>query len=208
MRWVLGLFALPTLGAQFTSVPYAGNSGPLFSIETVNQPRPGQYRSIRDVDFRKLAGPRGKRLKNGRYEHTEREGKFVLQFESVALEHVYYLNQAYALVLYRLVEGGGSTNNMGTAVIFGLSHRRLTAVQRITWDVDASRSEKIPRLYSFDPGRNTVTILSSHYIPGDAHCCISAVDVVTLAWKDSHFEKVSLTTELSEYGRTQGKKLP
>lgn len=61
---------------------------------------------------------------------------------------------------------------------------------------------------SFDAGTNILVIRSSHYIPGDAHCCVSAMDVVTFRWDQTRFVQSELQTELSKYGKTAGKVLP
>jgi len=128
-------------------------------------------------------------------------------FESVELTAIYYLVSSYALVLYHDIQGGGSSTNSGIAQLFTLSEGRLALIQTIRWDTDVTRSESNPKLYSLDAATNNLVIRSSHYIPGDAHCCISAVDVVTFAWKDTHFEKIAVDTELSEEGKRQGKAL-
>ncbi len=195
-----------TAAAQSSSVPYDQFGGPLYSIKSVDVSQPSHARTIRDVDFRNMwvFEPGGSRLKNGRYNHENREEMF---FESIELASVYYLAPSYALVLYLDIQGGGSSTNSAIAQLFTLSKRRLALVQRITWDTDATRSESSPRLYSSDAATNTLVIRSSHYLPGDAHCCISAVDVVTFAWKDTHFEKVAVNTELSEDVKREGKRL-
>ena len=40
------------------------------------------------------------------------------------------------------------------------------------------------------------------------HCCVSALDVVTLRWNGTKFEETGFKTELSGYGRAEGKTLP
>jgi len=60
---------------------------------------------------------------------------------------------------------------------------------------------------SFDPGTKTVVVRTAHYIPGDAHCCVSGMDVITSRWDGKHFLQREFKTELSEYGKAQGKTL-
>ncbi len=195
-------FAAIALLAQSSRIPYEEQMGPLYSISAVHFSQTSRANSIQDVDFRNMRVG-GIRLKNGKYEHQARGG-----FESVALDTVYFPDGSSAIALYLKVTGGGSTNNTSMVQVFRLSNGRLDTIQRITWDVDATRSEKSPKLYYFDASMRTLVVRSSHYIPGDAHCCISAVDVVTFAWKNGRLEQISVDTDLSEYGKSQGKKLP
>ena len=89
--------------------------------------------------------------------------------------------------------------------MFNLSANRLCVVQEIDWDTHFQAGQPTD---SFDPSTNTLVIRSAHYIPGDAHCCVSAMDVVTLRWDGTQFAPAPIQTELSEYGKTQGKTLP
>jgi hypothetical protein len=61
---------------------------------------------------------------------------------------------------------------------------------------------------SFDTRTNTLLIRTAHYSPGDAHCCISAMDVITLQWDGTRFAQKDFKTELSDYGKAEGKTLP
>ncbi len=193
--------------AQISEVPYAENMGPLYDVSTVNGSFAKQYQSIRDVDFRNMPlepGGRGFPLKNGKYERQDQN-----QFDSIELDSIFYLDspgssvETYALVVFYCVTGGGSATSSGIAQVY----ERLDVGQRITWVADA-RSGSKSGYFLFDRKGKVLVIRSAHHIPGDAHCCISAVDVVTFAWKGTHFEKTSVRTKLSEYGRRAGKKLP
>jgi hypothetical protein len=62
--------------------------------------------------------------------------------------------------------------------------------------------------FSFDPVTDTVVIRTAHYLPDDAHCCVSALDVVTLRWNGTQFEEIGFRTELSDYGKAERKTLP
>jgi hypothetical protein len=61
---------------------------------------------------------------------------------------------------------------------------------------------------SYDEGTGTLVVRTAHYMPGDAHCCVSAADAVTLKWDGTRFVQTSSKTELSEYGKREGKRLP
>lgn len=189
------------LAAQSSGLPYAYSYGPLYSIKSVDVSQPSLARGIRDVDFRNMWAfePGDIPLKNGRYEHEDREKAF---FESTGLSSIYYLSQLYALVLYQDTQGGGSTNSTGVAQVFRQSNRKLTLLQRIRWDADA-RGKKHSKLFTFDPKTRTLVVRSSHYMPGDAHCCISAVDVVTFRWNGTRFGQSDVRSELTEYGERE-----
>jgi hypothetical protein len=73
------------------------------------------------------------------------------------------------------------------------------------WDTHVDASQPTA---SFDPIQNTLIARTAHYIPGDARCCVSAVDVITLRWDGTRFVQTDLKTELSRYGKDQGKILP
>lgn len=89
--------------------------------------------------------------------------------------------------------------------MFNLSGNRLCVVQEIGWDTHFLAGQPTD---SFDPSTNTLVIRSAHYIPGDAHCCVSAMDLVTLRWDGTHLAPAEIETELSEYRKTARKTLP
>jgi hypothetical protein len=209
---ILSLLAAIALG-QTSQVPYAPNSdgpGPTFASENVSVSYPGSYSSIQKVDFRNFKFPFSDKesfsLKNGHYKHDE-PGDHL----SIDLDSIYYLSTspsfkgASALVLYSWFAAGGSSSQGGTAEVFTISDGHLRSVQKIDWDTHFQASQPTD---SFDPGTNTLVIRSAHYIPGDAHCCVSAMDVVTFKWNGTRFVQANVKTELSEYGRSEGKTLP
>ena len=199
--------------SQKSQVPYAPNSdgpGPTFTSENISLSYEGTYSSIRKVDFRNLRSPifdvdgkpAGKiSFKNGRYKSNDPGDHY-----SVGLESVYYLsNGVSALALYSWSDAGGSSSQGGTARVFTLSDGHLRSVQKIDWDTHFQAGQPTD---SFDRTTNTLTIRSAHYIPGDAHCCVSAIDIVTFRWDGAHFVQSGIQTELSEYGKRDGKTLP
>jgi len=103
------------------------------------------------------------------------------------------------------LEGAGSSSGGGTALVFTVSNNRLRLTQAIGWDTHFQTKE---RTESFDPGTDTLVVRTAHYIPGDAHCCVSAMDVITLHWNGTRFAQTDFKTELSEYGKAEGKTLP
>ena len=188
---ILFLLAVAAFG-QTSRVPYAAGSdgpGPTFTISDVSLPYPGYYSSIRKVDFRNIKIPffdeRSFSLKNGHYKHDEPGAHW-----SFDLDSVYYLSTSpsskgsSALVLYSWFAAGGSSSQGGTAQVFTVSDGHLRSVQKIDWDTHFHAGQPTD---SFDPGTNTLVIRSAHYIPGDAHCCVSAMDIVSFRWDGTRF---------------------
>jgi len=194
---------LTPLFSQTSPVPYAPNSdgpGPTFSNVTATNPLPGRYSSIQKVDFRNL-----KPLKNGRYRENGDGSHYV-----EVLNKVYYLdtstsNDQAALVLYSWSDAGGSSSQGGIAQVFRIRGGTLRSTQKIGWDTHFSAGQPF---VTFDPMQNSLVIRSAHYILGDAHCCVSAMDVVTFRWDGVGFAQTDLQTELSQYGKKEGKQLP
>jgi hypothetical protein len=209
------LIVLASAFGQTSEVPYAPNSdapGPTFANEQVLYSFPGTFSSIRKVDFRNLRFPSSDpilgsfSLKNGHYKHDARD-----DHQSLDLDSIHYLGESTApsgdsaLVLLSWFEAGGSSSQEGVARVFTLSGSRLRVVQEIGWDTHFRAGRPTE---SFDPATNTLVIRSAHYIPGDAHCCVSAMDVVTFRWDGARFVQTGIQTQLSEYGKAEGKTLP
>ena len=219
MRQLALLFLLVANAfSQKSQVLYAPNSdgaGPSFTIENASLSYRGSYSSIRKVDFRNFTLPLFDQdekstgrlsLNNGHYKHDEANAHF-----SMDLDSIYYLSTfpsskgGSALVLYSWFSAGGSSSQGGTARVFTVLDGRLQSVQKIDWDTHFQAGQPTD---SFDPSTNTLVIRSAHYIPGDAHCCVSAVDIVAFRWDGTRFVQSSIQTELSEYGKREGKTLP
>lgn len=208
---LLNLVFACALLAQTSPVPYDPvGGGPTFSSAQLNYSYKGVYSSIGAVDFSNFTFDTGRpgdrfSLKNGSYEHRER-----FSYEEITLDSVHYLGGSEAsplqsaLVLLTWSVAAGSSNQEGIGLVFRLSKNRLRVVQRMSWDTHFQASEPTS---SFDPRTNTLVVRTAHYLPGDAHCCVSAMDVITLHWLDSHFVQTGIKTELTEYGRVEGKTL-
>lgn len=198
---------------QTRGVPYDRDFGPGFYELALDDPQPGNYADIRAVNFHnrnitildnnKHILSRAK-LKNGWYEHR---GKFL--YETVKLDHVYYLSSEnseseVALVIYTWFAAAGSSNTNGIAEVYKLQHHQLKLLEQIGWD---EHFETAKPYASFNKTSQTLTVRSGHYLPGDAYCCESADDVVTLRWDGEHLTQTSVSVELTKYGRENGKKL-
>lgn len=126
------------------------------------------------------------------------------------MDEVYYLGSATpngqaALVVYSWFDAGGSSSQGGIAQVFRIMSGALRSTQKISWDTHFQAGQAF---VTFDRSNNMLVIRSAHYIPGDAHCCVSAMDVVTFHWDGAVFVQADLQTELSEYGKKEGKQLP
>lgn len=202
------IFLSTFLFAQKSTVPYAEFAEPTIEDTAVRYTYPDSYPSIRAVNFRnrqlQVLG-QAVRLRNGESKWVEKG----LSHNEVSLDEIFYLTQPnasgtqYALLIFTWFSAGGSSSQEGIAQVVELSDHRLQTIQELQWDqhFDTSHYE------SFNPRTKTLTVRSAHYMPGDAHCCVSAMDVYTLQWNGSKFIQKSMTTELSDYGKREGKKL-
>lgn len=170
---------------QVSTVPYAPGDGPSFASDLAVSTYRGSFSSIRAVDFRNLTVS-GFPLRNG---HAQSDEKF--GHSSFDLESVYFIGES-ALVLYSYFAVGGSSTSEGRATVFNVFKHRLRSVQEISWETHGSGQTTT---WSFNAAAKSLTIRSDHYRPGDAHCCISAVDVVTYKWEGSHFVPSDLQTQ-------------
>jgi hypothetical protein len=214
--WLL-LFVLGSAFGQTSDVPYAQDSdgpGPTFTDEPVNGSYAGSFSSIRNTNFRhfkflrfdKAGKPSGGySLKSGHDRQNDGRG-----YSSTDLDSIHYLPASSvpgesALVLLSWFAAFDSSSSGRIAEVFTLSGGRLRVVQEINWDTHFQAGMPTE---SFDASTNTLVIRSVHYIPGDAHCCVSAMDVVSFQWDGTRFIQTGIRTELSEYGRKEGRSLP
>jgi hypothetical protein len=215
--WLLP-FIIVNGAAQTSDVPYAPGSdgpGPTYMIEQVHNCYPGSFSSIQAINFRDFHflsfGKDGRpldgyTLKNGHFQHDAKFDHYSTEFESI-----HYFPSAdpstanSAVVVFSWFAAAGSTSQGGNAKVFNLSGKRLCVVQEVGWDTHFQSGQPTD---SFDPSTNTLVIRSAHYIPGDAHCCVSALDVVTLRWDGTKFRLATVQTELTEYAKAEGKELP
>ena len=205
----LWFILLASAFGQVSRVPYL--DGPDFTNQQVPCACPGTFSSIRKVNFRNVTIPNSdpigrSSLKNGHYRHDAPD-----EHQSVDLDSVHYLGKAVAssdssaLVLLSWSAVGGSSSQGRAARVFRLYGGGLRVVQEIDWDTHFDAGQPTER---FDPVTKTLVIRAAHYIPGDAHCCVSAMDFVTFRWDGTRFAQTGPQTELSEHGKREGKTLP
>ncbi len=165
-----------------------------------------------EVDFRNLAvynfDRKGRAnghsdLRDGRYKKEFRIG-----FTSIEVASVYYLtkpgaNPEYALVEYIESDVGATSAQTGSSELFELSNHRLKVTQEFDWD----EHHLTPPYTSFDDNKGIFLVRANHYLPGDARCCSSATDFISLKWNGTRFEREAVRTELSDDGKREGKTL-
>jgi hypothetical protein len=215
MRPPLGCIACLLLSrslvAQTPSVPYAQFFGPDLDNVRLDHAYPSTAQSIQKVDFRNVRlmvfDQSGKTdavlpFRNGSRKWKEKNG----ETNEAKIGEVDYLTPAdkYALVVFHWLSIAEASNTDGYAQVFQLENRELRVIQQLRWNEQFETKDK----YAFDAATKTLIVRSAHYITGDAHCCISAMDVFTLQWKDGGFVQTGVKTELSDYGKREGKTLP
>lgn len=201
--WVTALWLPSILAAQTLSPIDYPPSETSFHVSPVEFSYPATYRSLRQVNFRNLAfhvfdqsgETEALPMRDGKYELINQPLGF--GFEVATLESVHRLPPAalsreqFSLVFYTRTWGGGSSNSEGIAQVFALSSGRLKIVQQMSWDTHFSP----PGNWNARFADSTLTIRSARYLNGDAHCCISGMDVVTLSWNGSRFFQTRMITE-------------
>jgi hypothetical protein len=168
---------------------------------------------MREVDFTNLAlqvfDAAGKRETEIKLTGSSRKWKEAGSHEEIRLDSVDYLTPAgeagpeYALLVFHWFSAAGSSVVSGNAHLLRLSGGRLRVVQKLQWDPQFESAQK----HSLDREKRTMVVRSAHYLPGDAHCCVSAMDVVVLQWTGSSFRETSRRVELTDYGARQGRTL-
>jgi hypothetical protein len=212
---LLALISLASpLSAQTPSVPYAQFFGPDFDNVHVDLSYPGSYPSIQKVDFRNMRlivfDQAGKTDTVLQFKNGTHKSKTKKEVDEAKLEEVAYLTSERAaspecaLVIFHWMSVSGAADTDGFAQVFKLTGHALSVVQQLRWNEQFETKEK----YTLDAATKTLIARSAHYLEGDAHCCISAMDVFTLRWNGSAFVQTAVTTELSDYGKREGKTLP
>jgi hypothetical protein len=212
MKLSLLLFLIVSGFAQTSDVAYAPNSGgpgPTYTVERVTNCYPGSFSSVRAIDFRNFhfrEPSGGYTLKNGHFQHDTKLDHYSIDFEwTRSLPKADPSAGESVIVVFSWFAAAGSSSQGGNAKVFSVSGNRLCVVEEIDWD---TRFESGQPTDSFDSSTSTLVIRSAHYIPGDARCCVSAMDIVSLRWDGTQFKPTAVQTELSEYGKMRGKTLP
>lgn len=137
--FILSLLLLEGAFGQISQVPYEPFYESTFANTQEHISYRGSYSSIRKVNFQELRLPSP--IMKGLIKTLKRGDKHRDPFDhfSIALDAIYYLNDAWALkegaalVLSSWIDGGGSSSQGGVAQVFTLSDRHLLMIQGISW---------------------------------------------------------------------------
>lgn len=173
--------------------------------------------TISDINFKRMVlhtfDQKGKHLTcgqrhDGRWESID-EKDYV--WEALTLRHAYVLpsrnsETQFVLVIFDYWVAAGSSDTATYAQIWKLESKQLRIVEQI--DVNTHFDTPDSKYFFFDPDRQILWMLSSDFLPGDAVCCLSAYDELTIDWTGSQFELKKRATRLTDFGKEHGAKLP
>ena len=207
------LISLAKTPPQSREVPYEFEMGPTWYEIALDFMYPKNYKEIKDVNFQDIElhifNAHGRAVTVARLSHGEFASRNGFSSETIKLDSIQYQasgepGREFALALLTQFFAGGSGNTQGIAQVFQLREQHLTLLQQIDWDEHFDWGRPYA---AFDEESGMLVVRSTHYLPGDAHCCVSAMDVVTFRWKGGRFEKSATSVELTDYGSREGKKL-
>jgi hypothetical protein len=171
------------------------------------------FEKLRGIDFRNLTFPdfaflnrKWLKFRDGEFTEIGEHGRSELW-----IREIHYLPKSKdgvdrAVILIDGTSVGGSSSNSGYVLVLELRNGVLQISQMIHADTDVLRGEDDPRSMVFSSKNGRLVVKSSHYEPGDAHCCISSIDVVSFRWTGMKFEQVSVKKVPSSYGLQKSKK--
>jgi hypothetical protein len=187
--------------------PYGGEvSGPGYSILRPDFTYNKEFASSAEIDFRNFVlhtfDEKGRhficgQLKGGYWEARDRFGLETLRWRrSFPLSSESGLPE-YVLVVFDEWGASGSSDGDGYAQVWRLQDKKLTIVQQIQFNTHFGEEKPA---FAFKKQFEMLTVRASHYLPGDSHCCISAVDDLTFRWEDGLFKLVKRETKPNHIG--------
>lgn len=205
------LFVARVLWGQTGSLPYRPDSGRSFQIEEMAGGEYGQCGAGKP-DFANLSYPLGEdepgsdgrvKLSGGRMSRTEEVDGRVLGRLTVRLASVHDLPSGgsgvkFWLVVQHVESVGGSTSTNYQAQVMRCRAGVLEEVQRVVWEARVPEGRAAPVV----AGDGGLRFTTSHYLPGDAHCCVSAVDEVSLRWEGRRYGKARVRPRRIRGGET------
>ncbi len=175
--------------------------GPEYSITQPNFTYRSEYQKLQDIDYRNFVlhtfDEKGRhlicaQLKGGYWEANDRFGLETLRWRrSFPLSGESGLPE-YVLVVFDEWEAHGSSDGDGYAQVWRLQDKKLTIVQQIQFNTHFGEEKPV---FAFKKRSGMLTVRASHYLPGDSHCCISAVDDLTFRWEDGLFKLVKIESK-------------
>lgn len=98
----------------------------------------------------------------------------------------------FLLVLFEYFGVSGSSDSSGVAQIWNLKGGRLSIKQQIDYNTHFHGGGGNQKYRRDDSG---LLVRASHYLPGDAHCCISAYDELTFRWTGDEYVLARIETK-------------
>jgi len=159
-----------------------------------------RYQSLADVDVKNFVihSFEGKRhLICGKLKAGYWESRDDLALNSLRLINSYTLPSSdpkseFLLVILEYDGVSGSSDSSGIAQVWKLHEGVLSTQQQIAYNTHFGGAGAFQKLSSED---HRLAVRASHYLPGDAHCCVSAFDELTFRWSGSEFVLTRIETK-------------
>jgi len=160
----------------------------------------GRYQSLAGVDVKNFVihSFEGKRhLICGKLKAGYWESHDDLALNSLRFVNSYFLPSSdpkseFLLVILEYYGVGGSSDSSGIAQVWKLRDSALSIQQQIDYNTHFGGAETYQK---FSPEDHQFAVRSSHYLPGDAHCCISAYDELTFRWTGAEYQLARIETK-------------
>ncbi|MBN8729568.1 MAG: hypothetical protein J0L64_03440 [Acidobacteria bacterium] len=200
------------LWGQAAELPYAEFAGPSFSVHELAERMPGGCEQGARPRFGDLSYPLGEdepgsdgrvALSGGRMSRSEGAAGERLGNLTVRLASAHDLpggggRTRFWLVVLHVESVGGSTSTNYQAQVMRCRAGVLEEVQRVVWEARVPEGRAAPVV----AGDGGLRFTTSHYLPGDAHCCVSAVDEVSLRWEGRRYGKARVRSRRIRGGET------
>ena len=98
----------------------------------------------------------------------------------------------FLLVIFEYNGVSGSSDSSGIVQVWKLSGSHLLIQQQIEYNTHFGGAGAYQK---FSPEDQHLAVRASHYLPGDAHCCISAYDELTFHWTGSEYRLARIETK-------------
>lgn len=98
----------------------------------------------------------------------------------------------FLLVLFEYYGVSGSSDSSGIAQVWKLRDGRLSVEQQIDYNTHFRGVGANETHFRKD---DHLLVRASHYLTGDAHCCVSAYDELTLRWSGSEYVLTRIETK-------------
>ena len=161
---------------------------------------PGRYQSLAGADVKNFvihSFERKRHLICGKLKAGYWESHEDLALNSLRLINSYPLPSSdpkleFLLVIFEYNGVSGSSDSSGIAQVWKLDEGELNIHQQIEYNTHFGGAGAYQK---FSPEDQRLAVRASHYLPGDAHCCISAYDELTFRWTGSEYGLARIETK-------------